>query len=257
MPIDGTTRFESITIYSPLVAFQLYARPTSGPTYVWLWKRPGLLLDYRSSESDLIALQALYASSDGIRDANGNAVPITWDSDSIDPDDIPKTGWFNPLIPGAFEEWQNAQEVSSIFGDEVVISRDSTTGRPDFASTVGITPANRVPDTGEMTQFLSDWYAEVAGSGQFRLSLQTSGLLSSNILNDTRVEAIARWLAGKRTSGSAVNIDGVTTQSQLHSAFHQRILTIEQSSGSSIVCQLVSTGVGSTSMSINLRYESG
>ena len=257
MPITETTRFSEVRIDHVPLVLSLQVTDSSDVNYNYSWQ-PGITFEDHD-DADIRALRALYASADGLRDSAGNAITVQMRSGTTATvEDLPKLGLFNPLIAGAYDAFMNSGSINAAMGKEVAVGEDSTTGRPDFASTMGLVPADRVPDDGTMHQFLSDWYTQVVNPTLFHLRLQAGGLNSGGILDDPRAEAMARWLITKQTSGSTIDLTSVTSLSDLLIALNSNHrYTVEQSPGSTLVFAITSIGVGNTSLAFACDTSSG
>ena len=261
MPISSTTRFKSVgaNIWFGGIDFGCVTDETPSVGYGWKFTASGMSGSTTEKEANLLALQTLYASADGIRRADGTPTPIIKSGQVATGsfEDLVDEGLFNPLVEGDFEAWQNRHQAAMTLGREIVISKDATSGRPDFASTVGIKPADRVPTSGIFNQYLSDWHLEQVSSTRYKFMLNANDVVASDILGTPRVEAMFRYLVGKKTSGASINISSVTTQLELHSALSGREFTIEQSTGSNVILSLYSTssGAGSGIMGMAIIFD--
>ena len=90
----------------------------------------------------LVILQAIYASADGFRDADGNAVvPLLLRNEGLPPGvtvaNMEVYGYPNPLIAGADDRWQNARNVEGAFQTHASVEEDATSGRRDIVTTGG------------------------------------------------------------------------------------------------------------------------
>ena len=132
----------------------------------------GYPADGTPDRTEVETLQTIYGSTDGFRDADGNAITVgIQDIPNVtEIEHLEERGYYNPLKSGGYDAWLTAQNIKFKLGEESTVVVDSTTRRPDIKTGAGIVPVARQPD-GNMNVLLEDWrtIAHDADSFYFRL----------------------------------------------------------------------------------------
>ena len=219
MAITTNTRFSRIVISGRVNSYlSLYAAETDSVRHLWFFGLGNPILTTEQI-TDLATLQAIHASSDGIRDADDNATPVyisdIHDDYVVTPEDLPKYGLFNPLDADSYATHLNLSLVMGALASEASVTEDAITGRRDMVMKGGVVPKLRVPSTLALSQDLGDW--EPSHVGGDRVSLRLVARSGETFVEDTvvqddiRLRAMAVWLQGARqhtSTGSAVYTPG-------------------------------------------------
>ena len=149
MALTSSSRFDRVKVSrnSRYPGSGLNIWVDDGSKYGWDLKIDGLS---GNSQSELEVVQDIWASSDGLRDTDGNAVAIEmsrFHSDITDVDDLEDHGYPNPLLEGSYERWLNTVlNVEGHFLKTSEVEVDSDTGRSLLALAGDIGTSYRVPD---------------------------------------------------------------------------------------------------------------
>ena len=257
----------SVSLHSPGFT-KVSVRDVDGTNYSWTrTPRGARIVSGSQAESDLAALQAIHASSEGIRDGDGNRLTIGLrgvHADFISSiDDLEPNGLPNLLIAGSYERWENLQQVRGALLQHASVEVHADTGRRDIEIGGGFIPTKRVSNSGEVQQPLEDWTASnVVGKLRITIYSRTGENWdeASLISDDPRLEAMIRFLDTNRTSGSPINFGGGITLSSLHTALVARTYTVDQNIGSethNIALDLSSSNRSYDALNLTFNITSG
>ena len=249
-----------------------------GDIFTWSFglRRPDIISGSQS-ETDLEALQDLWASSDGLRDGDGNAFLASYKGAAgvfADPSDMDtlrtRIGLFNPLRAGDYERWKNKLMVEGALVQGAAVEVDAATGRTDIVTTGGIRFKRGVPVNGEVLASLGDWQVEnVSGylGVRIRLVLRapsgTDWPTPDEVVLDHRFRAFIYWMQGIKTAGPDIytgDIDDVTEESDLTLINGGHRFTFDQNIGTNtslLTFRIIQTSYGSTRASIIISTISG
>ena len=126
-------------------------------------------------KADWDALQEIHASSAGLRDSDGNVVtPQLWKfTYGTTFESLAENGFFNPLVAGSFEAWQEKIRFGSAFLTGNEFTRDADTKKVTAKVAHHIEPMASVAAGGVVQVDTSRWHAfKKAGLNEFGLTLQ-------------------------------------------------------------------------------------
>ena len=265
MAITTTTQFKrvSLTVNWAMSRVRIYARLTDTEYYRWYFSP-----DYEENPNDanLQAVRDIWASDEGFQDTNGNDLDVAIQGLHADflgsVADLEKQGLFNPLDPDSYGRWKNLLRINGAFMHGGTVDIDPDTGRHDIHMSGGFVPEKRASDSGEMQQPLEDWTASNV-IGRLRVTIyarageQFEG--TDLISDDPRIEALIQFLDNNRTSGNAINFDGLTL-SGLHAALMFRTYIIDQDVSTmtnNIALTLSSSGRNLNTLNLTFNVTSG
>ena len=157
-----------------------------------------------TSLTDLEALQAIWASSDGLQDASDNAITVSINGlhaeQGSDETELEAEGYPNPLDASSYARLWSVRRVSGAFLKHAEVEENTTTGRADLKSSAGWVPKKEAPRTGTAVIRLDDIFTTVVASGGFAIELQEP----AGGWQDYRARALAKWLDDHRVTGDSI-----------------------------------------------------
>ena len=181
-----------------------------------------------TGNSDLVALQSIYASTDGFLDGDGNSIipMVIGFSQGTTPESLDEYGSFNPLREGAYEQFVKNLRVQG------KITQGLSQADHGFLEVrhkgLGFIPEPDKPEGDAFDYPVSDWSVAQEGD-DFSLSLLVPYELEIDTvskLNDFySVQAMVSWLEAIRVSGSGTTVGSDITAD---GSFTSRTFTFRQ-----------------------------
>ena len=169
--------------------------------------------------SDIDILQTIYASEDGFRDGDGNAVIVTLNSappELVTLADIDAHGLLNPFDSDSYDRWIARQQMVALLREG--LDEDSTP--PGWRTNFPLTVEEITVDDA-VTVNLLDSFSLSMGTGttdrfQFARTYPLAERVTfADILADVRVKALLQWLETQRQTGDPIDLSAVASTTQL------------------------------------------
>ena len=261
MALTSSSRFDRVRIsFSSIDRVNLEARVDDDSRYRWVLVPEGI---EGSSQTDLETLQDIWASSDGFRDTDNNALAVqlrSFPSGVSDENDLEDHGFPNPFLEGSYDRWQaTVLNLRGHFQKTAEVEVTTDTGRSVLTLESDIGTNYRVPDGDNYESSLDALRIIPVNDTAFQMVLdvtpeQGDGITFSNITNTENIEKIQNfpgmlaWAAFLRDALVAGSIpDDAEWGYTFSSTWGNRNYEWEQESGSTVRFQLMgSIGIMST-----------
>ena len=220
MPLTTSDTFQEIALnLGQVYHVKLYYVLSDG-TSDRLYFYGGDLSSDHYQRADLDVLQEIYASADGFRDADGNAVAIRLNDFArgglsiFNDAALEINGFVNPLINGSYDRLANMLAVLGALLLEGSVDADSVTNRRDILLKGGLIPETRTPESGSLQVSLADINILVFNSDTFitkHLFSSDEAPTDATLGDSAYVKALLVWLEANLYSGTAVDMTATTT----------------------------------------------
>ena len=167
-------------------------------------------------KADWDALQEIHASSDGLQDSDGNAVTpwVGGFSHGTTFEALAEYGYFNPLVAGSFEAWEERLRFGGAFLTGNEFTRDADTRKVTAKVAHHIEPMASVSASGVVEVDMSRWHAfKKAADNEFGVTLRIDegeGVSAAGLSDYPEIMAMKSYLDENRIGsppiGANVNL---------------------------------------------------